>query len=218
MSSAKWHPASGQFGIFGDTEEGSPESRAAKSSAKTGLTALEEYRSTITGEGLPEGEIGRQEGIEKYYEEQQGLTDREFGLRRQGVGFQQERLGLQRGNIQSQESSALGQFLGDAYSFRQSSDVQKATGGLYSGEQERGAERRGATMSDMMRSRQEGFSSQMQGLDISSQELNNQLQGMDIAQARSISDLLKARGIEMAGIDDLLYQIETEQIAYEGAT
>ena len=64
-------------------------------------------------------------------------------------------------------------------------------------------------MSRMMRGRQEGF-------DLAGQELSNQLQGLDIAQARSISDLLKARGVEMQGIEDLLYQIETERIAYEG--
>ena len=29
MSSAKWHPASGQFGIFGDVQPGSPEERAS---------------------------------------------------------------------------------------------------------------------------------------------------------------------------------------------
>ena len=132
--------------------------------------------------------------------------------------MQQERLGLQRGALGRQESSALNQFLGDAYSFRQSGDVQKATGGLYSGEQERGVERQSATMGNMMRAQQEGFASQSQALDISSQELQNQLAGMDIAQARSISDLLKSRGVEMSGIEDLLYQIETERIAYEGAT
>ena len=36
MSSAKWHPAEGEFGILADWEEGSPESSAAKRSAKTG--------------------------------------------------------------------------------------------------------------------------------------------------------------------------------------
>ena len=195
-------------------------SEAAKrrSAARSGLEALSAYESSITGEGLEGGGLGRRAGIEEYYDTQQDLTEQEFALRRGGIGLQQERLGLQRGALGRQESSALNQFLGDAYSFRQSGDVQKATGGLYSGEQERGVERQSATMGNMMRAQQEGFASQSQALDISSQELQNQLAGMDIAQARSISDLLKSRGVEMSGIEDLLYQIETERIAYEGAT
>ena len=205
----------------GGTKWLSSENSAAadtRATARGGLEALQQYKSSITGGGLQEGGFGRKAGIEKYYEGQQDLTEQEFALRRGGVGLQQERLGLQRGSLERQESSALNQFLGDAYSFRKSGDVQKATGGLYSGEQERGVERQSATMANMMRGQQESFASQSQGLDISSQELQNQLQGMDIAQARSISDLLKARGVEMSGLEDLLYQIETEEIAYEGAT
>ena len=178
------------------------EARKARSTAGKGLEALEQYKHSITGGGLEEGGFGRKAGIEKYYDEQQDLTEREFGLRREGVGVQQQRL-------ETQEATALDQFLGDAYSFRRSGDVQKATGGLYSAESERGAEKQEATMSRMMRGQQEGF-------DLAGQELSNQLQGLDIAQARSISDLLKARGVEMQGIEDLLYQIETERISYEG--
>ena len=47
MSSAKWHPASLEFGIFGDVEEGSVESRAAEAQAGRGLQALEEYNYDI---------------------------------------------------------------------------------------------------------------------------------------------------------------------------
>ena len=169
------------------------EARKARSAAGKGLEALEGYEAQVRERG---GKVG------EYYDEQQALAERGFDLRREGVGLQQQRL-------ETQEATALDQFLGDAYSFRRAGDVRKATGGLYSGEEERGMERQEATMSRMMRGRQEGF-------DLAGQELSNQLQGLDIAQARSISDLLKARGVEMQGIEDLLYQIETERIAYEG--
>jgi|TARA_R110000824_G_scaffold73105_1_gene186302 hypothetical protein len=202
----EWLTPSGSTKWFSSDPSEAAKSRSA---ARSGLEALSAYEGGVQSR---QGDIGA------YYDTQQDLTEQEFALRRGGIGLQQERLGLQRGALGRQESSALNQFLGDAYSFRQSGDVQKATGGLYSGEQERGVERQSATMGNMMRAQQEGFASQSQALDISSQELQNQLAGMDIAQARSISDLLKSRGVEMSGIEDLLYQIETERIAYEGAT
>mgnify|MGYP006407093219 FL=1 len=108
------------------------------------------------------------------------------------------------------------QFLGDAYSFRKQSDVEKATGGIYSSEAERMTGRKRATMSDMMRGRQQEFGVQKQALDISGRELGLQGEGIDIAQARSLADLLKSQGVELSGIEDLLYQIETERISYEG--
>lgn len=193
MSSAKWHPASGQFGIFGDVQPGSPEERAAKSQAGKGLEALDEYEARVEE---------RREGVGGYYDEQEALAGREFDIRRQGVDVSQQRLDTRR-------ASALDQFLGDAYSFRRSGDVQKATSGLYSAESERGMDRQQATMSRMMQGQQQGF-------DLAGQELASQLEGLDIAQARSLSDLAKARGVEMQGIEDLLYQIETERISYEG--
>ena len=202
----EWLTPSGSTKWFSSDPSEAAKSRSA---ARSGLEALSAYEGGVQSR---QGDIGA------YYDTQQDLTEQEFALRRGGIGLQQERLGLQRGALGRQESSALNQFLGDAYSFRQSGDVQKATGGLYSGEQERGVERQSATMGNMMRAQQEGFASQSQALDISSQELQNQLAGMDIAQARSITDLLKSRGVEMSGIEDLLYQIETERIAYEGAT
>ena len=71
-------------------------------------------------------------------------------------------------------------------------------------------------MSDMMRGRQQEFGVQKQALDISGRELGLQGEGIDIAQARSLADLLKSQGVELSGIEDLLYQIETERISYEG--
>tara|TARA_R100001530_G_scaffold38124_1_gene29531 strand:- start:556 stop:1185 length:630 start_codon:yes stop_codon:yes gene_type:complete len=208
MSKAKWHPAEGEFGIFGDVEEGSVESRAAEAQAGRGLQALEGYR---------EGVEKRRGDISDYYSGQADIQEQEYGLRREGVGLQQERLGLAREQLGGQQSQALSQFLGDAYSFRSQSDVQRATGGLaFSGGQERGVERRRATMSDMMRGREEQFGLQQQGLDISGQELGLQMEGIDLSQAKEYADLMKSRGIEMAGIEDLLYQLETEQISYEG--
>ena len=208
MSKAKWHPASGEFGIFGDLEEGSVESRAAEAQAGKGLQALEGYR---------EGVEKRRGDISDYYSGQADIQEQEYGLRREGVGLQQERLGLAREQLGGQQSQALSQFLGDAYSFRSQSDVQRATGGLaFSGGQERGVERRRATMSDMMRGREEQFDLQQKGLDISGQELGLQMEGIDLSQAKEYADLMKSRGIEMAGIEDLLYQLETEQISYEG--
>ena len=130
------------------------------------------------------------------------MLGQEYDVRSRGIGLQQERLGLQ-------ESQNLTQFLGDAYSFRKQSEVEKATGGLYSSEAERMTGRKRATMSDMMQGRQEQ-------LDISGRELGLQSEGMDIAQARSLADLLKSQGVELSGIEDLLYQIETERVSYEG--
>ncbi len=195
MSSAKWHPASGQFGVFGDVQPGSPEERAAKSQARSGLEALDEYEARVEE---------RRGGVGEYYDEQEALSEKDFALRREGVNISQQRL-------DTRQATALDQFLGDAYSFRRSSDVQKAIGGrgLYSAESEREMDRQQATMSRMM-------SGQQQGFDLAGQELNNQLQGLDIAQARGLSDLMKSRGVEMSGIEDLLYQIETERISYEG--
>tara|TARA_R110002110_G_scaffold15141_4_gene68674 strand:- start:1341 stop:1931 length:591 start_codon:yes stop_codon:yes gene_type:complete len=195
MSSAKWHPASGQFGVFGDVQPGSPEERTAKSQARSGLEALDEYEARVEE---------RRGGVGEYYDEQEALSEKDFALRREGVNISQQRL-------DTRQATALDQFLGDAYSFRRSSDVQKAIGGrgLYSAESERGINRQQATMSRMM-------SGQQQGFDLAGQELSNQLQGLDIAQARGLSDLMKSRGVEMSGIEDLLYQIETERISYEG--
>ena len=192
-----------------------------RSTARAGLQALEGYR---------EGVEKRRGDISGYYSGQEDLQEQEYGLKREGVGLQQERLGLareqlgvEREQVGGQQSQALSQFLGDAYSFRSQSDVQRATGGLATGPQERGMERRRATMSDLMRGREEQFGLQQQGLDIkgegldiSGQELGLQMEGIDISQARDYADLMKSRGIEMAGIEDLLYQLETEQISYEG--
>jgi hypothetical protein len=180
----------------------------ARTAAGKGLEALEAYR----------GDVGQREtDIRGYYSGQEGLQEQEYGLKREGVGLQQERLGVQREQLAGQQSQALTQFLGDAYSFRSQSDAQRATGGLaFSGGQERGVERRRATMSDLMRGREEQFGLQQQGLDISGQELGLQMEGLDISQARDYADLMKSQGIELAGIEDLLYQLETEQISYEG--
>jgi len=183
------------------------EARKARDTASQGLEALEEYETGVKG---------RKGGIEEYYDEQEALMGQEYDVRRRGVGLQQERLGLQGQQLAGQESQALTQFLGDAYSFRKQSDVEKATGGLYSSESERETGRRRATMSDMMQGRQEQFGLQQQGLDISGRELGLQGEGIDIAQARALADLFKSEGIEMSGIEDLLYQIETERISYEG--
>ena len=181
--------------------------RKARQTAGKGLEALEEYA----------GDVGKREAkIKGYYGEQEALLGQEYDVRRRGVGLQQERLGLQGQQLAGQESQALTQFLGDSYSFRRQSDVEKATGGLYSSEAERSTGRRRATMSDMMRGRQEQFGFQQQGLDISGRELGLQSEGLDIAQARSLAELLKSKGIELSGIEDLLYQIETERISYEG--
>jgi len=208
MSSAKWHPSEGEFGVFGDIEAGSPESRAAESQADKGIAALQEYRGDVKG---------RRGDISDFYSGQEELQGQEYGLRRKGVGLQQERLGVQREQVVGQQSQALTQFLGDAYNFRSQSDVQRATGGLASsGTQERGIERRKATMSDLMKGRQEQSDLQQQGLDISGQELGLQMEGIDISQAKDYADLMKSRGIEMAGIEDLLYQLETEEISYGG--
>jgi hypothetical protein len=167
--------------------------REARQTAGKGLKALEEYEAQVEG---------RKGDIEGYYDEQRELLGQEYDVRSRGIGLQQERLGLQ-------ESQNLTQFLGDAYSFRKQSEVEKATGGLYSSEAERMTGRKRATMSDMMQGRQEQ-------LDISGRELGLQSEGMGIAQARSLADLLKSQGIELSGIEDLLYQIETERISYEG--
>jgi len=208
MSSAKWHPSEGEFGVLGDWEEGSPESRAAESQADKGIAALQEYRGDVEG---------RRGDISDYYSGQEELQEQEYGLRRESIGLKQEQLGVARGQVGAQESQALTQFLGDAYSFRGQSDVQRATGGLaFSGGQERGVERRKATMSDLMKGRQEQSDLQRQGLDISGSQLGLEMEGLDISQAKDYADLMKSKGIELAGIEDLLYQLETEEISYEG--
>ena len=183
------------------------EARKARDTAGKGLSELEKYKTGVKG---------RKGDIAGYYDQQEALQGQEYDVRRRGVGLQQERLGLQGQQLAGQESQALTQFLGDAYSFRKQSDVEKATGGLYSSESERETGRKRATMSDMMQGRQEQFGLQQQGLDISGRELGLQGEGIDISQAKSLADLLKSKGVELSGIEDLLYQIETERISYEG--
>ena len=211
MSSAKWHPASGQLGILGDYGEGfegSPEEREAYSAAQEGLTALGEYETKITG---------RQADIGQYYGEQRDLVGGQYDLKERGVGLAQEQIGVQREGVGMQESQALTSFLGDAYSFRNQADVGRATGGLaYSGGRETGIERRQATMSDMMRGRQDQFDMQRQGLDISSRGLDLQLEQLGISEAKELSDLARSQDIDYAQIEDLLYQLETEEMAYGG--
>ena len=104
MSSAKWHPASGQFGVFGDVQPGSPEERTAKSQARSGLEALDEYEARVEE---------RRGGVGEYYDEQEALSEKDFALRREGVNISQQRL-------DTRQATALDQFLGDAYSFRRS--------------------------------------------------------------------------------------------------
>lgn len=208
MSSAKWHPASGNFGIFGDTAPGSPEERAAKAEADKGLAALGQYQENVEG---------RQADISEYYEGQRGLVGQQFDLREQGIGLSREQLGVQREGVDIQESQALTSFLGDAYSFRSQSDVSRATGGLaFSGGKERKIERRQATMGDMMSGRQDQYDMTRRGLDISSRGLDLQLQQLGLSESKELSDLARSQDIDMAQIEDLLYQLETEQMAYEG--
>lgn len=208
MSSAKWHPASGNFGIFGDTAPGSPEERAAKREADKGLAALGQYQGKVEG---------RQADIGQYYEGQQGLVGQQYDLKEEGIGLAREQLGVQREGIGVQESQALTSFLGDAYSFRSQSDASRATGGLaYSGGKERKIERRQATMGDMMGGRQDQFDIARQGLDISGRGLDLQLEQLGLSESKELSDLARSQDIDMAQIEDLLYQLETEQMAYEG--
>jgi len=211
MSEAKWHPASGQLGWLGDYgegHEGSRSERAAYSAAQKGLTALGEYETNIKD---------RQTDLSEYYGGAEGRVGEEYGLKRDEVGIAREQLGVQREGVGVQESSALTSFLGDAYSLRSKADVGRATGGLaFSGGQERGIERQRATMSDMMQGRQEQFDIARKGLDISGKGLDIKLEQLDLSEAGDLADLARQYDIDLAGIDDMLYQLETERISYEG--
>tara|TARA_R110000751_G_scaffold137801_1_gene241241 strand:- start:2374 stop:3021 length:648 start_codon:yes stop_codon:yes gene_type:complete len=211
MSSAKWHPASGELGIFGDYgegHEGSPEERAAFSQAQQGLQALGEYETKVEG---------RKDDLSKYYGGAEGRVGAEYGSKRDEVGLAREQIGIQREGVGVQESSALTSFLGDAYSLRSKADVGRATGGLaFSGGQERGVERQRATMSDMMQGRQEQFDIARKGLDISGKGLDIKMDQLDLSEAGDLADLAKQYDIDLAGIDDMLYQLETERTSYEG--
>ena len=211
MSSAKWHPASGELGIFGDYgegHEGSPEERAAFSQAQQGLQALGEYETKVEG---------RKDDLSKYYGGAEGRVGAEYGSKRDEVGLAREQIGIQREGVGVQESSALTSFLGDAYSLRSKADVGRATGGLaFSGGQERGVERQRATMSDMMQGRQEQFDIARKGLDISGRGLDIKMDQLDLSEAGDLADLAKQYDIDLAGIDDMLYQLETERTSYEG--
>ena len=211
MSSAKWHPAGGDFGILGDYgegDEGSPEERAAYSQAQKGLQALGEYETKVEG---------RKDDLSKYYGGAEGRVGEEYGFKRDEVGLAREQIGIQREGVGVQESSALTSFLGDAYSLRSKADVGRATGGLaFSGGQERGVERQRATMSDMMQGRQEQFDIARKGLDISGRGLDIKMDQLDLSEAGDLADLAKQYDIDLAGIDDMLYQLETERTSYEG--
>ena len=211
MSSAKWHPASGELGIFGDYgegHEGSPEERAAFSQAQQGLQALGEYETKVEG---------RKDDLSKYYGGAEGRVGEEYGFKRDEVGLAREQIGIQREGVGVQESSALTSFLGDAYSLRSKADVGRATGGLaFSGGQERGVERQRATMSGMMQGRQEQFDIARKGLDISGKGLDIKMDQLDLSEAGDLADLAKQYDIDLAGIDDMLYQLETERTSYEG--
>jgi hypothetical protein len=211
MSSAKWHPASGELGIFGDYgegHEGSPEERAAFSQAQQGLQALGEYETKVEG---------RKDDLSKYYGGAEERVGAEYGSKRDEVGLAREQIGIQREGVGVQESSALTSFLGDAYSLRSKADVGRATGGLaFSGGQERGVERQRATMSDMMQGRQEQFDIARKGLDISGKGLDIKMDQLDLSEAGDLADLAKEYDIDLAGIDDMLYQLETERTSYEG--
>jgi|TARA_R100000501_G_C2577269_1_gene81860 hypothetical protein len=225
MSEAKWHPASGQLGWLGDYgegHEGSRSERAAYSAAQKGLTALTGYESQIKDrkDDLGEYYSGAEERIGAGYD----LQRDQVGVARDQLGIQREQLGVQREGIGIQESSALTSFLGDAYSLRSKADVGRATGGLaFSGGQERGVERQRATMSDLMQSRQEQFDVARKGLDISGRGLDISGKGLDIkldqldlSETGDLADMARQYDIDLAGIEDMLYQLETERISYEG--
>ena len=106
-------------GWYYGEHRGSDEEAKARIAAEKGLGALEKYEYGVKG---------RKGDIAGYYDEQEALQGQEYDVRRRGVGLQQERLGLQGQQLAGQESQALTQFLGDAYSFRKQSDVEKATG------------------------------------------------------------------------------------------
>ena len=195
-------------GWYVGEHQGSDEEAEARIQAEKGLVALGEYETKLTG---------RVGDLADYYGGAEGRVGESYDLQRGQIGVAREQLGVQREGVGAQESSALTSFLGDAYSFRSKADVGRATGGLaFSGGQERGIERKRATMSDMMQGRQEQFDIARKGLDISGKGLDIDMEQLDLSEAGDLADLARQYDIDLAGIDDMLYQLETERISYEG--
>lgn len=188
--------------------QGSDEEEEARIQARKGLEALGEYETKLTG---------RVGDLSDYYGGAEGRVGEEYGLKRDEVGLAREQIGVQREGVGVQESTALTSFLGDAYSFRSKADVGRATGGLaFSGGQERGIERQRATMSDLMQGRQEQFDIARKGLDISGKGLDIKMEQLDLSETGDLADLARQHDIDLSSIEDMLYQIETERISYEG--
>ena len=56
----------------------------------------------------------------------------------------------------------------------------------------------------------------MSGINLEQKGIGLKQEGLGLSEAGSLADLLKSKGVEMSGIEDLLYQIETERLTYEG--
>ena len=176
---------------------------------------------------------------------QLGLSEEGLDIKREGIGLQKEQLGLQGDQLDLQgkrldvqESQSLNQFFDQAYNLRSSGEAQTAISGLAGSRiSQRGQERREATLGGMMESQQdmygmqrEGLGIQREGLGVQGRQLDLSMSGINLEQkgiglkqeglglseAGSLADLLKSKGVEMSGIEDLLYQIETERLTYEG--
>jgi hypothetical protein len=71
-------------------------------------------------------------------------------------------------------------------------------------------------MSDLMQGRQEQFDIARKGLDISGKGLDIKMEQLDLSETGDLADLARQHDIDLSSIEDMLYQIETERISYEG--
>ncbi len=115
MADAKWHPATGDFGVFGDYGPGKEGSRADRA-AKRAVSSLQEQYDLVKG---------REGNIDEYYNLLESLSSKEYDTRERGVDLartelvqQGKGLDLQRAGIDLEkegmgrkETSALDNFL-----------------------------------------------------------------------------------------------------------
>lgn len=114
MSDAKWHPASGEFGVFGDYGPGNEGSRSDRA-ARDAAGAIEEQYNLVSG---------REQGINEYYDllesisgEQQDISERQSDIDRQelinrfaGSQIMREGMDLQRDSLSTSRTSMLDDF------------------------------------------------------------------------------------------------------------
>ena len=235
MSDAKWHPASGEFGVFGDYGPGNEGSRSDRA-ARDAAGAIEEQYNLFSG---------IEQGFNEYYDllesisgEQQDISERQSDIDRQelinrfaGSQIMREGMDLQRDSLSTSRTSMLDDFLDQSRTLQTRGDAMNRAGrGLISGE---AAQSQAYARSGLTRTTEDALGSIRErlatlGLEedkIDLMEDNFTLQGQSLTQSDRLRDLTneqnmaqigKQRIDELTNLENTLFQLETLGMDYGG--